>query len=329
MHTPLVRRLTRSYTRSLAPEYIFTRDEFHHVLDNAVHFVQNHLVRPRWMLEQFIFEESDRVGVALLQDKLEWFTSYPYYSRTVIGYLARKEMREMDRAGFSSLLGRIDQEVVGKYGPVELAALTRPIFDFLRLHPETVDTAIPLKPLVVFFEDKKMTDLSRFLEETCSARGINNMTLTTLQSMLEERMVSGDASQPEHAVAPGDELSGSGEPERPSVTARDPSQPDRRNIPLSLTFSGMLGRDKESALPDLHASIASEARERFVRTIFQKDAAYYTVVINSLNSMATWGEASFYLQNFYHTNGLDPFSADVIDFTDAVQARFTPSLTRQ
>jgi hypothetical protein len=59
-----------------------------------------------------------------------------------------------------------------------------------------------------------------------------------------------------------------------------------------------------------------------VKKIFHRDADYYQTVITALEEMAGWEQASTYLMEFYRTNELDPFSGDVVEFTDIVQKRF-------
>jgi hypothetical protein len=74
---------------------------------------------------------------------------------------------------------------------------------------------------------------------------------------------------------------------------------------------------------DLKTAIGEQQRSRFIRTIFQQDEGYYTVVMQTLNSMTTWQDASLYLQMFYQTSGLDPHLPDVVEFTDIIQLRYS------
>ena len=63
-------QLARTFTRSIASEYIFTREEFINTLDNAVHFVENYLCRPQWTLEQFVFDKEQQRHVRRTPDQV-------------------------------------------------------------------------------------------------------------------------------------------------------------------------------------------------------------------------------------------------------------------
>jgi hypothetical protein len=93
------------------------------------------------------------------------------------------------------------------------------------------------------------------------------------------------------------------------------------NPALSLTFAGMI-ESRAAALPGLEELITDQQRKRFVKKIFHRDADYYQTVITALEEMSGWEQASTYLMEFYRTNELDPFSGDVVEFTDIVQKRF-------
>ena len=356
---PFVQHLTKMYTRTLASEYVFTRDEFTSTLENATHFVENYLCRPRWTLERFIFEKSGRATPFDILNKLEYITDYRYYGTLVQGYMRRKEMREILREDFTSLLATIDDRVMKQHAPTELAYLTRPIFEFLLLQKEIDGKPLPIKPLIVFFDDKGMTTVKEYVERVCKIRNTEHLTIEQLGGIIEDLYTEPEASSPkttlqhtpvsqvapvqeepsesipspDESVHQGDDTNhpeheGAGESvseEEPRTTVPFESTADRRNIALSLTYSGM--NEKPSfATPvppaDLKASIDDDQRGRFVRTIFQNDEAYFNVVIDALNGMPSWKDASLYLQMFYQASGVDPYARDVIEFTDLIQQRY-------
>ncbi len=363
-NVPVVQHLTKLYTRTLAPEYIFTREAFMITLENAVHFVENYLCRPQWTLVQFVFEKSERATLAEVQTRCEYLSDYLYYSSLVQSFMRQKGMQEIGRGDFRTLLARIDDQVVQRHNPKELALLTRPVFEYLLLQSEIAGKAIPLKPLVVFFDDKKMSAVKDYIESICRIRNLESLTIEQLAGIIED-LYSGAGPKTAPAKEPPSQSDirhdvSRGRPERsgvpeaaaetktveiqqeldpvapqmvetPTPRSEEPMQSvtslstDRRNIALSLTFSGMTSKAvaSTSPLPDLRDAIDSDQRERFITTIFQKDKAYYDVVIETLNSMTTWKDASLYLQTFYQTSGVDPFVQDVVEFTDLIQHRYS------
>ena len=122
-----------------------------------------------------------------------------------------------------------------------------------------------------------------------------------------------------------------GEPPAPPAREEEPAKPGPppdhaiggRNIPLSLTFAGL---DRPPLPPrdpaDLNDMIPDDLRSRFIKTLFRKNEEEYDTAITTLNETGTWEDAALFLNKLYHTNGLDPFDADVVEFTDAIHRRY-------
>jgi hypothetical protein len=338
--TPLVHQVTKTYTRTLAPEYIFTREEFVPMLENAVHFVENYLCRPQWTLSHFVFEKSERVTLVELQDKFEYVSEYLYYGNLVEGFLRQKGWQGIGVGDFRALLAKIDDQILKLHNPGELAQLTRPIYQFLLLQSEIAEKPIPIKPLIVFFEDKNMSGLKEYVERICQVRNSEHLTIRQLADIIEDLYSGGTGKyQPEEKSEPTPEApvekgeSNAGHVATPAPIDTPQSSAaapvgDRQNVALSLTFSGMTesarSSPSSSRMSDLKAAIDEGQRERFIRTIFQNDEAYFRVIIETLNGMTTWKDASLYLHAFYQTSGVDPSTQDVVEFTDLIQHRYAP-----
>ncbi len=78
-----------------------------------------------------------------------------------------------------------------------------------------------------------------------------------------------------------------------------------------------------STMPPLDLLIDDDERKRFVRRLFNGDMAYYNIVIETLNKMTSWKEASLYIDEIFLMNGVDPYSTDSVNFTDKVYTRFS------
>ncbi len=78
-----------------------------------------------------------------------------------------------------------------------------------------------------------------------------------------------------------------------------------------------------STPPPLEHLIDDDERKRFIRKLFNGDAAYYNVVIETLNKIMSWKEASLYIDEVFLMNGVDPYSTDSVNFTDKVYTKFS------
>jgi hypothetical protein len=202
------RRIARSFLESMAAVYMFQRNEFLGLLDNAVHFLENYLCRPQWTIENFAFERADLVPVEKILEKLECTAEYSYF-KTLIGKLAgQRGWTEISRGKFRDLLIAIDDQIVKQHDARELSLLAKPIFDFILLRDTPPDAGIPLRPVLVFFEDKGMKILRDYIESICKIRGREEITLDELTALVEDLYLGqGDQSQetPAESPAPANE----------------------------------------------------------------------------------------------------------------------------
>jgi hypothetical protein len=350
--SPGMHQLVTSFARSLSYAYTFERASYLPALDDAVHFAANYLFRPRWTLEQFLFEEHPSATVSSMEVRLASVTEYTYLGEILLRILHRRGAAEVPVEEVRTLLAKIDDQVVQQHSPRELANLTRPIFTFMLQGDEATDRPIPVEPLLLFFEDKKMTFLRDYLAGIVDVRRVPGLSFADLATLIED-LYNADARRtapaggPPEAVpmaepvpsapapsdmevtppepfpamtepAPTEEEPGAPPPEPAASPAPPPAQV---NPALSLTFAGMM-ESRPTGLPVFEELITDHQRKRFVKKIFHRDADYYQTVLAALQEMTGWEQASAYLQEFYRTNELDPFAGDVVEFTDVVQKRF-------
>ena len=397
--------IMESMLQSLAPEYTFDRKEFLITLENGVHFLENYLCRPHWTLEHFLFEKEERVTLDSLLTNLEYFTDYSYLRNLIERATHIKGWTEINRDAFRSLVERIDEQVVSAHSAYEMALLTKPIYDFLCLEDAPVDRAIPLKPLLVFFDDKKMKIVKEQVERAATAQGQSELSLAGLGKILDSLHIGETSSSAESEHSTHEPLDTTGQEtleqtdgsESPadseainSMEGQESRTPEETTNPLSqervqtteiessafeafdvkqsspesprplanpmlsLTFAGLKetqrplprqtrstesigradgqpdarlnadgGQGQAGGLASLYDLISQEQKEQFVEKMFKKDDAYYAGIITALNKTSTWKEASLYLNELYQTNGLDPFTDEVVEFTDIIHSRYS------
>jgi hypothetical protein len=330
--------LIRSFLRSLSYGYAFPREEFLSLLQDAFHFVTNYLLRPQWTLESFLFEGRSAVRVEELAARFSYIVDYSYFADLVLRILRKRQLEEAGIEEVRSLIARIDDQIVRQHNPRELSRLTRPIYDFLLLEENVDNRPIPLAPILLFFQDKKLTYLRDYVEGVCRIREMHALTMDELRTLIEDLETAESAGTP--AAPPVEEFPAETSPLLPSgsppdaeeVTAAAPEEPAAQqpgptgtsaNAALSLTYAGLQESRRSSSLADLDVLVeTSERKKVFLKKIFLRDEDYYGAVVKALNDIRTWEEASAYLTEFFETNRLDPFSEEVVEFTDIVQRRY-------
>jgi hypothetical protein len=340
INTPGADHLMKTLLRSMAGGYVFSREEYLAALNEAVLFVENYLCRPQWTLDNFVFHNAPRLSRDAILGRLEFLADYAYFPRVLERVLRTGKRSELTVEDFRALVARIDDQVVSQHSPRELAILTRPIFGFFLLHEAGDDQPIPLKPVLIFFDDKKMKILTEYLESICRLRGASTITLNDLIRLLEDLYIGKEPEGPPpeapaslrpsegdrgHSMAEGGtesdrtaELPAAEE----GATPQEQTGGETGERTVSTPSSEEIDIETVRELPDLTGLISPDQRARFIRRVFGKDQAYFYGVVATLNTMRTWKEAASYLKQVYEINRLDPFAPDVVEFTDTVQKRF-------
>jgi hypothetical protein len=211
--------------------------------------------------------------------------------------------------------------------------LAKPIYDFVAQGNASAHLAVPLEPLLVFFEDKRLISLKEHIETVCKTRGRSELTLSELGTFIADVA----ATSPGAALAPEKEtLYGTPTPDR--QTGAGISDVEMKVVDAEIAASGGAAPSEPEpldasvtappqpapGLPDLMKMIPSKSRTKFIRRIFKRDAAYFNAVLAELNAAPTWQVASAYLRDFFQLNKLDPFADIVVEFTDLIHSRYGP-----
>jgi hypothetical protein len=231
-NTPGLLTLARAFITSMADGYAFPREEFMVILENAVHFLENYLCRPQWTLTNFVFEAREKVDITELRSKLDYTADYAYFRTLSEQVMKQRGHTEITAEDFRALIASVDEEVVRQHNPRELALLAKPIFDFLLLRDSPPDVPVPLKPILLFFDDKKMKILRDYIESICRIRQRTGITLDELTAMIEDLSL-GQPTPPSPSVpafAPSTETPEVLEPpppgrEEPQHDERPPEEP--------------------------------------------------------------------------------------------------------
>ncbi|HSQ76470.1 MAG TPA: hypothetical protein VLT13_12975, partial [Bacteroidota bacterium] len=113
-----------------AEGYVYPRGEYLADLENAAHFTENYVCRPRWTLTSFLFHDAPVISTTTLFTRLEYVTEYVYLPQLLRRMVTQKQLREISQDDCAFLIRQIDSAVVREHTPRELALLTRPIFDY-------------------------------------------------------------------------------------------------------------------------------------------------------------------------------------------------------
>ncbi|MGD1044456.1 MAG: hypothetical protein ABR936_03890 [Bacteroidota bacterium] len=349
---PEVRSLEEQIDLLLVQNYHFSLQEFESLLDESVHFQFNYLCRPQWTLLNFIVGEQRRVASETIEKRLKYCVDYTYFPELIKRYIANHGLAEVTYEEFKSLIEKIDHEVVAQHSSLELAHMTRALFDFVesgKMVPqvEFEQQTLPINAAIVFFEDKNVLEICARLESERDRNRLLQITADRLADIIEvvrtgnedaTAQVSASPMIPSGATRQVNEkesiiiVDGAGLVQEAIDGAQAAEKSIQPKTPL-LVF----GENDEKYLASTPSAKQKEILDLFpdeefaviVRKLFANDEPAFRGAITEISLLRTWEQVAQYLDKLFLVNQTDPFSAEAVGFTDKLYAHFYSSIANK
>ncbi len=130
---------------------------------HAVTFNVNFLVRPKWALEKFVFEDSPSKSIVEINQILDYLYFYPHLKKIVSSYLAKKKLLSINQSDFKDLLTNIDKITIDSSLPSVIETAVNSIKEFFSIGSVGKDL-VQLSCLKIFIKEKELTPLLNILE---------------------------------------------------------------------------------------------------------------------------------------------------------------------
>jgi hypothetical protein len=349
---PEVRSLEEQIDLLLVQNYHFSLQEFESLLDESVHFQFNYLCRPQWTLLNFIIGEQRRVASEIIEKRLRYCVDYTYFPELIRRYIADHGLAEVTYEEFKSLIEKIDHEVVAQHSSLELAHMTRALFDFVesgKMVPqvEFEQQTLPINAATVFFEDKKIPEVCARLELERDRKRVVQITADRLADIIE-------------VVRTGNEDATAQVSESPVIPSEPVQQENEQTSTIIADSTGLAGETIDSAQvgeksmqPKVPLLVFGENDEKYlastpsakqkeildlfpdeefaiiVRKLFSNDEPAFRGAITEISLLRTWEQVAQYLDKLFLVNQTDPFSAEAVGFTDKLYAHFMSAMANK
>jgi hypothetical protein len=158
-------------------------------------FTVNFLMRPKWTLSRFVFDEGDHKTTLEIKQILNCVYYYQYLKKILISYINSKKIISMNSSEFGELLDRVDKLGIETYLPSILSNATKSMSDFFNIG-EIQKNKIPFLAIEKFLEEKK---LEKHLSKIHSVFGDDNtqkINIFDLQKTLDSIMIEKYESVP-------------------------------------------------------------------------------------------------------------------------------------
>jgi len=151
----------------------FNSDELDILFSTAVETRLNMLIRPRTTLKWFVFQGDLTKTYDEIQKRLNYIADYPYLVDGLKLVFEDKSEGILNHTiasvfEFEKHIEKVDKALLFSLSPEQFADLCDPIFDFFSNNSdESKGREIPVKAMVVFLDDKDLTDVGINFEQRC------------------------------------------------------------------------------------------------------------------------------------------------------------------
>ena len=337
---PEIRSLEEQIDLLLVQNYHFSLQEFESLVDESVHFQFNYLCRPQWTLQNFIMGEQRRVSSENIEKRLRYCVDYTYFPELITRYIADHGLAEVTYEEFKSLIEKIDHEVVARHSSLELAHMTRALFEFVesgKMVPqvEFEQQTVPINAAIVFFGDKNITDICTRLEFERDRNRVLQITADRLADIIEI-VRTGNEEATAHVPAAEEVNESVGvvivDKTEQAQKIIDDLPPDEKSLPQKPPVL-IFGENDEQYLASMPSVKQKEILDLFsseefallVKKLFASDEPAFRGAITEISLLRTWEQVAQYLDKLFVMNQIDPFSIEAVSLTDKLYLHFHPS----
>jgi hypothetical protein len=123
---------------------------------HASSFTINYLIRPKWTLSKFVFDESNHKSTNEIKQILNYIYYYKYLIKIITSYINTKKILSMNVEEFETLLNKADKLGVESYLPNIIITSLKSMAEFFNIG-EVKKLRIPLMAVELFLEEKELT----------------------------------------------------------------------------------------------------------------------------------------------------------------------------
>jgi len=143
----------------------FAQEYIAKLILHASSFTINYLVRPKWTLTKFVFDEENTKSTNDIKQILNYVYYYKYVNKILVSYINSKKILSMNAQEFEELLNKADKLGVETYLPAILTNALKSMAEFFNIG-EVQKAKIPLSAVEMFLEEKELIKHLQRVNET-------------------------------------------------------------------------------------------------------------------------------------------------------------------
>lgn len=179
----------------------FAQEYIAKLILHASSFTVNYLVRPKWTLTKFVFDEDNHKSTNDIKQILNYVYYYKYVNKILVSYINSKKILSMNAQEFEELLNKADKLGVETYLPAILSNALKSMAEFFNIG-EIQKSKIPLSAVEMFLGEKELIKHLQKVGETFVDEEGAKFNLSDYQKVFnsiiiekEELMIEPEATQ--------------------------------------------------------------------------------------------------------------------------------------
>ena len=181
-----VQHTYKAFIAALAQNSRIPSEEWRATLKRATKLIIAHLILPTHTLVEFVFRDDEGpLPAPVIYRQLSYFAVYPYLREAVETFLKKRQLKEIDRTRFSSLLSQIDRHMTANHTADDWLKMLRPLFDLMRRIPQTRNQGVPIDLLSMFFGDKEAYEVQERLQVEKEVHRVSTINEESLRLVVE------------------------------------------------------------------------------------------------------------------------------------------------
>jgi hypothetical protein len=177
-------------TKRFALEYIAK------LVLHASSFTVNYLIRPKWTLQKFVFDESPAKTTNEIKQILNYVYYYKYTNRILISYINTKKILSMNSQEFEELLNKADKLGVETYLEAILSNALKSMAEFLNIG-EIKKSKVSLSAVEMFLEEKELISHLQKIRDTFGNDENSKIEISDILKVMKNVMIVREEPLPE------------------------------------------------------------------------------------------------------------------------------------
>jgi hypothetical protein len=182
-------------TEELKKNKRFSAEYIAKLILHASSFTINFLIRPKWALTRFVFDEEKHKTSNEIKQILNYVYYYKYLTKILISYINTKKILSMNVEEFEALLNKADMVGIDNYLPAILSNSLKSMAEFFNIG-EVKKNRIPLPAVEMFLEEKELLNHLKVLNATFGTDENTRFNLADYHKVLSRVMLEREEAPP-------------------------------------------------------------------------------------------------------------------------------------